>query len=255
MSGTRDRSGARKTRKESRSGARSNAGLIKNVKRERETTEITRAPVKPKRTAPKPLNDAQRAYDLSIRANIITFGIGPAGSGKTWYAASCAAEALNEGEIERIIVTRPAVEAEEELGFLPGDINEKFEPYLRPVKDVFEEYFGSGHLEYLLKRGIIEARPLAYLRGATFKNALVILDEAQNVTAKQMKMFLTRIGENCRVIINGDPDQSDLPHSKISGLMDAAHRLADVKRVGRVDFAIEDIVRSGICKDIVLAYL
>lgn len=214
--------------------------------------EVTRKPVRAKQAELKPMTDSQRLYDAAITANIITFGIGPAGTGKTWWAAARAADALRAGKIERIIVTRPAVEAGESMGFLPGEMDEKFEPYFRPVRDVFEERLGSGQLEYFLKNRIIEARPLAYLRGATFKNAWVLFDEAQNTTPVQMKLFLTRIGNDTKVVITGDLTQKDV--AGVSGLADALSRLHGVRNIAEVRFEVADIVRSGICRDIVVAY-
>jgi phosphate starvation-inducible PhoH-like protein len=200
----------------------------------------------------EPLTDAQHAYDAAIFANTLTFGIGPAGTGKTWWAASRAAEALDGKEIERIVVTRPAIEAGESLGFLPGDLDEKYDPYFRPVRDALEEQLGSGPLEYFVRSGIIEARPLAYLRGATFKNCWVLADEMQNTTPAQMKMFLSRIGENCKVIVNGDLSQQDIPGT--SGLADALVRLRGLKGVEQVVFSRADIVRSGLCQAIIERY-
>lgn len=217
--------------------------------------EVTRAPTRAARAELRPLNEAQRRYDALILANTITFGIGPAGTGKTWWAAARAAEALRAGEIERIIVTRPACEADDEkMGFLPGELEEKYEPFFRPVKDALEERLGSGQLEYMIKAKIIEARPLAYLRGATLKNAWILADEMQNATKNQMKLLLTRIGENAKCIINGDPRQCDLPDRSKSGLEDAVDRLRHIKSVGSVRFTTADIVRSGICQEIVEAY-
>lgn len=199
-----------------------------------------------------PLNDAQREYDAAIRTSQVIFGVGPAGTGKTWFAAMRAAEALDKGEIEKIIITRPAVEAGESLGFLPGELEEKYEPYIRPVRDALEEYFGKGRLEYLLKNETIEARPLAYIRGSTIKNAWLLADEMQNATTAQFKMLLSRIGENAKFIVNGDPRQSDLPRDT-SGLMNAQRKLAHVEGITSVEFFNEDIVRSGICQAIVEA--
>jgi phosphate starvation-inducible PhoH-like protein len=200
-----------------------------------------------------PLNDAQRRYDAAIRSSGIIFGIGPAGTGKTYFAAMRAAEAFKDNVIERIVVTRPAVEAGESLGFLPGELDEKYEPYFRPVRDALEESFGSSHLDYLIKTGAIEARPLALLRGSTLKNAWVIADEMQNATTNQLKMFLSRIGENAKFIVNGDPRQSDLKPSE-SGLMDAVRRLQHVDGVTSVTFTRGDIVRSGLCQAVVEAF-
>lgn len=248
MSASRDRAANRQSRRGSKT--KNHEPLLRLVQSE----EIRRKPVKPTTRDLKPLTDAQAQYDRSILTNTITFGLGPAGTGKTWWAAMRAAEALKDGLIERIIVTRPAVEAGETLGFLPGELDEKYEPYFRPVRDALEESFGTGQLDYLLKSGIIEARPLALLRGATFKNAWVILDEAQNTSRLQMKLFLTRIGENAKMIVNGDPSQCDLPKSSESGLEDAVRRLSPIRSVGVVRFATEDIVRSGLCREIVSAY-
>jgi phosphate starvation-inducible PhoH-like protein len=216
--------------------------------------EPRRKPVKAKEIELKPLTEAQRLYDNAIHVNDITFGIGPAGTGKTWWAAMRAAEALKDKKIERIIVTRPAVEAGEKLGFLPGEMEEKYGPYFRPVKDALEESFGSGALEYYLKSETIEARPLNYLRGSTLKNCWVIADEMQNATKIEMKLLLTRIGEGAKFIINGDPTQCDLPNPANSGLMDAVNRLKGVKSIDVVRFGVADIVRHGLVQKIVEAY-
>lgn len=202
----------------------------------------------------EPLNDNQRTYDNSIYVNSLTFGLGPAGTGKSWLAVMRAAEALDNKRISKIVITRPALEAGEKLGFLPGELDEKYDPYLRPLKDAFEEYFGITMTEMLLKSGRIEARPLAYIRGSTLKDCWVIADEMQNASVLQMKTLLTRIGDNCKFIINGDPEQCDLPNPKNSGLEDAACRLREVNDIGFVRFTDDDIVRSGLCQDIVRAY-
>lgn len=249
MSPPKDRAANREKRRAKRSNRRDDGPLLRLVQE-----DVPRRPVAARVKELQPLTPAQEAYDASIRANLITFGIGPAGTGKTWWAAMRAAEALKNGHIERIIVTRPAVESGESLGFLPGEMDEKYEPYFRPVKDALEEYLGSGHLEYCIKAGIIEARPLAFLRGATIKHAWLIADEMQNSTAGQMKMLLTRIGENAKFIINGDPRQCDLPHTARSGLADAVRRLEAVNGVNVVRFREEDIVRHGIVQEIVRAY-
>lgn len=217
--------------------------------------ELQNPPFRPTtgmKTPVAPLNDAQREYDAAIRTADVIFGVGPAGTGKTWFAAMRAAEALDRGDIRKIILTRPAVEAGESLGFLPGELDEKYEPYIRPVRDAFEEYFGTGRLEYLLKNGNIEPRPLAYIRGSTIKNAWLLADEMQNATEGQLKMLLSRIGENAKFILNGDPRQSDLPRGK-SGLEIVRSKLAHVPGVVSVQFFREDIVRSGICQAIVEA--
>lgn len=197
--------------------------------------------------------EAQAHYLISMKSAELTFGVGPAGTGKTYLAAAFAAEMLEANLIEQIIVTRPAVEAGENLGFLPGELDEKFEPFLRPFIDVFNERFGRGHADYLLRHGTIEAAPLAYMRGRTFKKALVILDEAQNTTPAQMKMFLTRLGEGTRCVVNGDPAQSDIDGP--NGLNDAMARLKHLSpRVRICMFDRGDVVRSGLVQKIVEAY-
>jgi len=215
-------------------------------------TDVPKRPTPASKVILKPLTLNQRVYDKSISHNVITFATGPAGTGKSWYATVKFAEMLKAGLIERIIITRPAVEAGESLGFLPGELDEKFDPYFRPLRDALEESLGSSHLEYLIRAKIVEARPLGLLRGSTFKNAAIVFDEAQNATPSQMKMFLTRIGENCKVVVNGDIRQSDI--QGVSGLSDALRRLREVDGVGRVEFETQDIVRSGICRAIVIAY-
>ena len=196
--------------------------------------------------------DAQRRYINAIRAYPLTFATGPAGTGKTWLCAAIAAQMLTSGEIERIIITRPAVEAGENLGILPGEIEEKYGPYLAPFHDVLNERLGGAFVEYLVKNEQIVAAPLAYMRGTTFKNAFVILDEGQNTTPAQMKMFLTRIGENTRVVVNGDINQKDI-HG-ISGLEDAINRLSFIPKIKHVEFTHYDVVRSGLCQEICQAY-
>lgn len=195
---------------------------------------------------------AQAAYLSSFENNIITFGTGPAGTGKTYCAGAFAANLLKEGKIEKIIITRPAVEAGESFGFLPGEIEDKFAPFLEPFRDVLNERLGKTYTDYLIKTGKIIASPLSFMRGKTFSDAVVILDEAQNTTPTQLKMFLTRIGENCTVIVDGDIDQKDI-HG-LSGLQDAVKRLKNVPLIGHVEFGVDDIVRSGIVRDIITAY-
>lgn len=196
--------------------------------------------------------EAQGHYLLSMESKPLTFGLGPAGTGKTYVCTTLAAQKLAERQVSKIIVTRPAVEAGQGLGFLPGTIEEKFAPYFAPFKQVFEEYFGPSHLEYLIKRGTIEIAPLEYIRGLTFDNAFVILDEAQNTTPAQMKLFLTRIGEYSTVVVNGDTDQKDI--QGLSGLEDATNRLDGMPSVGVVEFTEDDVVRSGIVREILKRY-
>ena len=213
--------------------------------------------VERKRATTKPLEaktENQRRYISMIGANIITFGLGPIGTGKTYIAASLAAEAFRAGEVKKIIITRPALEAGESLGFLPGELEDKFGPYFEPVRQVLEERLGSGPLDAAVEAGKIVVLPLAYMRGHTFKDAFVLLDEAQNTTPKQMYMFLTRIGEYAKVVIDGDLNQIDLPHGARSGLRDAIEKLRGVKSVGVIEFDSDDIVRSGIAREIAVRY-
>ncbi|ELV9858566.1 phosphate starvation-inducible protein PhoH [Salmonella enterica] len=202
------------------------------------------------------LNEAQAHYLISLDKKMLTFATGEAGCGKTYLATAVAAQRLLDKEVEKIIVTRPVLQADEDLGFLPGDISEKFAPFFRPVYDVLQKRLGGSFLEYCLKPEVakVEIAPFAYMRGRTFENAVVILDEAQNVTASQMKMFLTRMGENVTVIVNGDITQCDLPGSVKSGLEDAMERFKPSEYVGRIEFESEDCVRSELCKIALEAY-
>lgn len=219
-----------------------------------ETSAISMPKVyKPSAEPLKPKTENQKRYINAIRSFQLVFGTGPAGTGKTYICGALAAEMiLNDRTIEKIIITRPAVEAGEKLGFLPGDENEKYAPYLTPFREVLNERLGKARVDYMLKAEQIEPAPLAYMRGRTFKNAIVILDEAQNTTVEQMKMFLTRIGENCKVIVNGDVMQKDI--SGVSGLADAVRRLSWIPAVKVIEFDRSDIVRSGIVQDIVQSY-
>jgi len=196
-------------------------------------------------------NDKQQRYINAIKNFDVTFGLGPAGTGKSYIATSIAAEMLESHRVDKIIVTRPAVESEEEFGFLPGELAEKFEPYLAPVKEILYERLGKGPTEYFLKAGKIEAVPLAFMRGRTFRNAFVLFDEAQNATPGQMKLFLTRIGEGCKVVVDGDAAQTDIPNS---GLLDAAHRIQHIPSVKVITFDRQDIVRSGFVAEVIAAY-
>lgn len=197
-------------------------------------------------------NYAQSTYLESIRKNQITFAVGPAGTGKSYIATAYAAEQLYYKKIDKLIITRPAVEAEESLGFLPGLLEEKYAPYLAPIRDILDNLLGKSFVEYCLKVGTIEPVPIAYMRGRTFENAVVIIDEAQNVTPKQMKLILSRIGDNTKYIIDGDITQKDIKGG--SGLEDAISRLGHINGIDVVQFLTNDIVRSGMCKKIMQAY-
>jgi len=199
----------------------------------------------------KPLNYIQETYLNAIKTSEIVFGIGSAGTGKTYVAASYAASELFHRRVDKIILTRPNVETGRGLGFLPGTLEEKYEPYLDPFDQVFSRSLGKGFYEYALKSKAIEPRPLGFMRGATFDNAIVLVDEAQNATKMELKMLLSRIGRNTKMIISGDDDQSDIPDS---GLMDAVNRLEGIGGIEVVRFLESDIVRSKMCKSIILAY-
>lgn len=197
-------------------------------------------------------NYAQSMYLESLRQNQITFAIGPAGTGKSYIATAYAAEQLYYKRVKKIIITRPAVEAEESLGFLPGEIEDKYAPYLAPIRDIFDGLLGKSFVDYCIKNGDIEPVPIAYMRGRTFEDAIVILDEAQNCTPGQMKLILSRIGENCKYIIDGDVSQKDI--SGKSGLTDAVERLGNLPGIETIVFLNQDIVRSKLCKQIIQAY-
>ncbi|MFK8242086.1 MULTISPECIES: PhoH family protein [unclassified Facklamia] len=199
-------------------------------------------------------NYGQLQYVKHINQHDITFGIGPAGTGKTFLAVVLAVQALREGKVKKIILTRPAVEAGESLGFLPGDLKEKVDPYLRPVYDALYTVLGTEQTNRLMDRGIIEIAPLAYMRGRTLDDAFVILDEAQNTTIAQMKMFLTRLGFGSKMIINGDQTQIDLPKGVKSGLIDATYKLKNIKQIAIVSFDAFDVVRHPVVGAIIQAY-
>ncbi|WP_334332788.1 PhoH family protein [Companilactobacillus sp. HBUAS59544] len=199
-------------------------------------------------------NFGQRQYVNAINHNDITFGIGPAGTGKTYLAVVMAVAALKQGKVQRIILTRPAVEAGESLGFLPGDLKEKVDPYMRPIYDALYAILGSDHTGRLLERGVIEVAPLAYMRGRTLDEAFVILDEAQNTTREQMKMFLTRLGFDSKMIVNGDISQIDLPGHTRSGLIQAQKVLQHLPHIEFVNFSSADVVRHPVVAEIIDAY-
>lgn len=199
----------------------------------------------------KPINFIQDAYLNAIKHNSIIFGIGSTGTGKTYIPAAYAASELYHKRIEKIIITRPNIEVGRSLGFLPGTLDEKFLPYLKPFEKVFRKFLGAGFYEYALKTKAIDPQPLGFMRGDTFEDCIVLVDEAQNVAAIEMKMLLTRIGHNCKMIFSGDTSQADIPDS---GLDDAADKIENIEGVEVVEFLDTDIVRSKLCKSIILAY-
>ena len=199
-------------------------------------------------------NPGQSAYLDELGKKDLVFGVGPAGTGKTFLAVAVAAAALKAGEVDSIILTRPAVEAGENIGFLPGDLNEKLDPYMRPLYDALAEFFSVKEIERLREENKIEIAPLAFMRGRTLKNAFVVLDEAQNATVAQMKMFITRFGEHSKYAITGDPDQTDLPPGVTSGLADAIRRFKSDGDIGIVTFDAQDVVRHRIVRKAIEAY-
>lgn len=201
-----------------------------------------------------PRSATQAKYIQEMMKNELVFGLGPAGTGKTYLAVALAVSMMLEGAIDKIILSRPAVEAGENLGFLPGDLKEKVDPYLRPLYDALYEMLPAEQVDKKLALGEIEIAPLAFMRGRTLSNSFVILDEAQNTTPMQMKMFLTRLGENSRMVVNGDLSQVDLPHGVISGLRDALDTLRNVDNISSVTFTSADVVRHGLVSKIVQAY-
>ena len=197
---------------------------------------------------------AQDAYIRALKRHSLVFGTGPAGTGKTWLAVAQAVQMFERKEVDRIILSRPAVEAGERLGFLPGDMREKVDPYLRPIYDALYDLMDARVVERALQSGEIEIAPLAFMRGRTLSNAAIILDEAQNTSSMQMKMFLTRLGENIRMIVTGDPSQVDLPNGQTSGLAEAVGLLSGIEGVGQVAFTHEDVIRHELVARIVAAY-
>lgn len=196
----------------------------------------------------------QKAYVDAIKKNTVVFGVGPAGTGKTYLAVCLAVQAMKQKQAEKIILTRPAVEAGEKLGFLPGDLQTKVDPYLRPLYDALQEMLGVESYTKLMERGAIEIAPLAYMRGRTLSNAFIILDEAQNTTKEQMKMFLTRLGDGSKMVITGDASQIDLPEGKKSGLIHATNLLKDVEGISVINLTDKDVVRNTLVMRIVRAY-
>jgi phosphate starvation-inducible protein PhoH and related proteins len=220
---------------------------LRDLMSDRVQTSVKKAGVTAKTVGQKKYLDAIRNHD-------VTFGIGPAGTGKTYLAVAMALSALREGKTSRIVLTRPAVEAGEALGFLPGDLYEKIMPYLRPLHDALQDMLPAEEVQKHTERGVIEIAPLAYMRGRTLNNAFIILDEAQNATAEQMFMFLTRLGSNSKAVITGDETQTDLPYNRQSGLMEAHRALRHVEGIAIVEFSRRDIVRHPLVQRIVAAY-
>jgi phosphate starvation-inducible PhoH-like protein len=216
-----------------------------------EQKEIT---IKTKRGLVKARGENQQAYLQKVMTHDINFGIGPAGTGKTYLAVACAVEALERDFARRIVLVRPAVEAGERLGFLPGDLTQKVDPYLRPLYDALYEMLGFERVAKLIERNVIEVAPLAYMRGRTLNESFIILDEAQNTTTEQMKMFLTRLGYNSTAVITGDITQIDLPSSQKSGLRHAIEVLKDVDGIGFTFFQAKDVVRHSLVQKVILAY-
>jgi len=210
--------------------------------------------IRTKKATIKPRGGNQQLYVAAVRANDINFGIGPAGTGKTYLAVACAVESLLKDEVERILLVRPAVEAGEKLGFLPGDLSQKVDPYLRPLYDALYEMLGFETVGKLIERGVIEIAPLAYMRGRTLNNSFIILDESQNTTREQMKMFLTRMGFGSTAVITGDPSQVDLPRHQPSGLRHAIEVLQNVDGISFTFFGSRDVVRHTLVQRIVEAY-
>jgi phosphate starvation-inducible PhoH-like protein len=222
--------------------------------REAQETNIPGNAIRTRRKLVMARTPTQGAYIDAIRRNELVFGIGPAGTGKTYLAVACAAEALMNGEVDRIVLSRPAVEAGERLGFLPGDMKEKVDPYLRPLYDALYDMMPASLVAKGIAENQIEIAPLAFMRGRTLSSAFIILDEAQNTTPQQMKMFLTRLGEGSRMVVTGDPTQVDLPSGVTSGLADAVSVLQGVQGVASVGFKNSDIVRHALVGRIVAAY-
>ncbi len=224
-------------------------GSEERIKELEDTIVLTQ---KGKAVQPKTLG--QKEYINLIKNNDITFGIGPAGTGKTYLAVAMAVKAFKRDEVSRIILTRPAVEAGENLGFLPGDLKDKVDPYLRPLYDALFDMLGADKFNKYLERGLIEVAPLAFMRGRTLDNAFIILDEAQNTTREQMKMFLTRLGFGSKAVVTGDLTQTDLPDNKKSGLLHARDVLKGVEGIGSINLTERDVVRHELVQRIIVAY-
>ena len=219
-----------------------------------ESFTAMRVDVSPRKPPVFPRTAGQQIYLDAIQRHTITFGLGPAGTGKTYLAMAAAISALLKEEVSRIILTRPAIEAGEALGFLPGNLQQKIDPYLRPLYDALHDMLPSGEIERLMERGVIEVAPLAYMRGRTLNHAFVILDEAQNTTTKQMMMLLTRLGYDAKAVITGDPTQIDLPDKQNSGLLEAEAALQQINDLTFIELGEEDVVRHPLVQKIIRAY-
>ena len=228
--------------------------LNNNPQFEEEQTPASNLTLKTKKRHVNPRTPNQGKFIEAMNKYDMVFGLGPAGTGKTFLAVAKAVSAMLEGKVDKIILTRPAVEAGESLGFLPGTLKDKIDPYLRPLYDALYDMLPGEIVEKKIETGEIEVAPLAYMRGRTLSHAAVILDEAQNTTPMQMKMFLTRLGEGSRMIINGDLSQTDLPRGVTSGLVDAVHILKNIDDIGFVEFTDKDVVRNSLVSKIVSAY-
>jgi phosphate starvation-inducible protein PhoH and related proteins len=228
---------------------------IADVHERPQTSEIPKTLLRTQRGAEiRPRTNGQRAFVESIEHNTLTVGVGPAGTGKTFLAVAMAVRALKNRDVSRLVLSRPAVEAGEKLGFLPGDFREKLDPYMRPLFDALSELLEEGIVNRYMERGTLEIAPLAYMRGRTLSDAFVILDEAQNATSDQIKMFLTRLGSGSTMVVTGDATQVDLPSGDRSGLRDAANRLSGIEDVGVVELNESDIVRHPLVSRIIRAY-